>query len=120
MPPPKPPIMKIYHNPRCRKSRETLALIEAAGKPVEIIEYLKTPPTEKELKELLIQLNMPAEDLVRKGESLYKEAYKDKILTESQWIKALVSHPVLIERPIVVQGKRAVIGRPPENVKQLF
>ena len=63
---------------------------------------------------------MPAESLVRKGEDLYKDSYKGKTPTESQWIKVLANHPILIERPIVVEGKRAVIGRPPENVKQLF
>lgn len=112
--------MEILHNPRCTKSRETLALIEAAGKDVEVIEYLKHPPSEKELSEILAKLGMKAEDIVRKGEELYKEKYKGKSLTEKEWISALAKNPILIERPIVVSGKRAVLGRPPENVKSLF
>ncbi|MEM6271089.1 MAG: arsenate reductase (glutaredoxin) [Bacteroidota bacterium] len=112
--------MKIYHNPRCRKSRETLALIRAAGVEPEIIEYLKTPPNGAEIAHLLRMLGIPAEKLVRKGESIYKEQYKGKNLPEEDWIAALVAHPKLIERPVVVQGERAVIGRPPENVRRLL
>lgn len=112
--------MEIFHNPRCTKSRETLALIEGAGKSVKVIEYLKHPPSEKELAEILGKLGMKAEDLVRKGEDLYKEKFKGKTLSEKEWISVLVKNPVLIERPIVVSGKRAVLGRPPENVKSLL
>ena len=112
--------MEILHNPRCTKSRETLALIEAAGKDVKVIEYLKEPPSQKELAEILLKLGMKAEDLVRKGEILYKEKYKGKTLTEKQWIAVLADNPVLIERPIVISGKKAVLGRPPENVKKLL
>lgn len=112
--------MEILHNPRCTKSRETLALIEAAGKEVRVIEYLKEPPSQKELAEILLKLGMKAEDLVRKGEDLYKQKYKGKTLTEKQWISVLAENPVLIERPIVISGKKAVLGRPPENVKKLL
>lgn len=112
--------MKIYHNPRCRKSRETLSLIEANGIEPEIVLYLDNPPTKKELKELLSFLNMPADKLLRKGEAIYKEHFKGKDLTESQWIDAMVEYPKLIERPIVIKGKKAVLGRPPENVLELF
>jgi arsenate reductase len=112
--------MEILHNPRCTKSRETLALIQEAGKDVHVIEYLKEPPSRKELAEILLKLGMKAEDLVRKGEDLYKEKYKGKTLTEQQWIAVLAENPVLIERPIVISGKRAVLGRPPENVKKLL
>lgn len=112
--------MDIYHNPRCSKSRETLALIQNAGREVDVIEYLKDPPSEKELQTIVAKLGMKAADLVRKGEDLYKEKFKGKELTEEQWIKALVKHPVLIERPIVVSGSKAVLGRPPENVKKLL
>lgn len=112
--------MDIYHNPRCSKSRETLALIQNAGREVNVIEYLKDPPSEKELQTIVAKLGMKAADLVRKGEDLYKEKFKGKELTEEQWIKALVKHPVLIERPIVVSGSKAVLGRPPENVKKLL
>lgn len=112
--------MKIYHNPRCSKSRQTLQLIQEKNTAVEIIEYLKTPPTEKELEELLKKLNIDAEALLRKSEAVFKEKYKGKTLTNKEWIKAIVQHPTLIERPIVVKGNKAVIGRPPENVKVLL
>lgn len=112
--------MQIYHNPRCTKSRETLAILEGSGQKIEIIEYLKVPPTAKELKSILAKLGMKAEQLVRKGEDIYKEKFKGKTLSESQWIEALVKNPVLIERPIVVRGEKAVLGRPPENVKSLL
>lgn len=112
--------MKIYHNPRCRKSRETLQLIEAKGAEVEVIEYLTATPSAVELKGILGKLNMKAEDIVRKGEAIYKEQFKGKDLSEEEWIKALVENPKLIERPIVVKGDKAVIGRPPENVEELL
>jgi len=112
--------MKILHNPRCTKSRETLALIEAAGKDVKVIEYLKEPPTEGELADILAKLGMKAEDLVRKNEDLYKDKFKGKTLTEKQWISQMAANPVLIERPIVISGSKAVLGRPPENVKALL
>lgn len=112
--------MKIYHNPRCSKSRETLSLIREQGEEPEIVEYLKEEISEKELKELIAMLGIRAEELVRKTEDIYKEKYKGKKLSDAQWIKAMVAHPVLIERPIVVQGKRAVIGRPPQLVLDLI
>lgn len=112
--------MKIYHNPRCMKSRETLQIVEKKAKNLEIIEYLKTPPTEKEIETLLKKLGMKAEEIVRKKEKLFLEKYKGKKLTEKQWIKALAENPILIERPIFVNGNKAVIGRPPENVKKIL
>lgn len=112
--------MKIYHNPRCSKSRQTLSLIKDAGRDVEIIEYLNAVPTTEELKELLQKLGLKAEQIVRRGEAIYKELYKGKVMTESQWIEAMIAYPKLMERPIVVQGNKAVLGRPPENVIELF
>lgn len=112
--------MKIYHNPRCTKSRETLKIIENSGTEVEIIEYLKSIPTEKELSELILFLNIPAEKLVRRSEAIFKEKFKGKTLSEKEWIKAMIEFPKLIERPIVVKGKTAVLGRPPENVIELL
>ncbi|MBX9850491.1 MAG: arsenate reductase (glutaredoxin) [Cytophagaceae bacterium] len=109
----------IYHNPRCRKSRETLELLQHNCKEVQIIDYLKTPPSEKELKSILSKLQLSAEELVRKGEAVYKEKYLDKKMTEDQWIQAMVKNPILIERPIVLAGNKAIIGRPPENVLTL-
>ena len=112
--------MKIYHNPRCSKSRQTLALIKEAGIEPEIVEYLKDVPTAAEIKDLLMKLNLKATDILRKGEAIYKEKFKGKEFTEDEWIQIMTEYPKLIERPIVVKGNKAVLGRPPENVKQLF
>jgi len=112
--------MKIYHNPRCRKSRETLQLIESKGVKPDIIEYLNTPPSEAELKAILQKLDMNASDIIRKGEAIFKENFKGKEFTEAEWLSILVKNPKLIERPIVVKGDKAVIGRPPENVLGLL
>jgi len=112
--------MKIYHNPRCSKSRETLQLIKDAGKEVEIIEYLSKVPSEEELTSLLKKLNLTASDILRKGEAVYKENFKGKEFSNQEWIKIMTKHPKLIERPIVVSGNRAILGRPPQNVIELF
>jgi arsenate reductase len=112
--------MKIYHNPRCRKSRETLALIEESGIEPEVIRYLDTPPSVEELAELVQLLGISPKDLIRKGEAIYKEQFKGKELSDREWLEAMVKHPKLIERPIVVEGGKAVLGRPPENVKELL
>ena len=86
----------------------------------EVVEYLKTPPTQKEIIELLKMLGMKAVDLVRKKEPLFLEKYEGKKLTEAQWIKAMAQNPILIERPIIVKGKKAIIGRPPEKVLEFI
>ena len=112
--------MKIYHNPRCGKSRATLALIREKGIDPEIILYLEDTPDEKHLKRILSYLKISAEDLIRKGEAIYKSDFKGKKMTEAQWIKAMVKYPKLIERPIVVKGRKAILGRPPENVLELL
>lgn len=103
--------IRIYHNPRCGKSRTALEFLKQLGQDVEVIEYLKTPPTEMELKVLLQQMGLKAEALIRKKEALYKEKFAGKKLTEEQWIRVLVENPLLIERPIIVKDGRAVIGR---------
>lgn len=113
-------MIKIYHNVRCSKSREACSILADKGIKAEVVEYLKTPPTQKEIKELLGLLKLKAEDIVRKGEELYKTKYKGKTFTEVQWIKILAENPVLIERPIIVNGKKAVIGRPPEKVLEII
>jgi len=110
----------IYHNPKCTKSRATLALLQDSGVEPTVIEYLKTPPTAVELKAIVAKLGIKPDALVRKGEDVYKSTYAGKTLTDAQWIEAMVKHPILIERPIVVSGARAVIGRPPENVNALL
>ncbi|MES2140971.1 MAG: arsenate reductase (glutaredoxin) [Bacteroidota bacterium] len=113
-------MITIYHNTRCSKSREACSILEDKGVEFETIEYLKTPPTPKEIKGLLKMLGMKAQDIVRKGEPLYKEKFADKKLSESEWIKALAENPILIERPIIVKGNKAIIGRPPEKVLELL
>ena len=113
-------MLTIYHNPRCRKSRETLAIINDNGGNAEIVEYLKTPPSVAELSKLLQKLNMGPQDIIRKGETLYKEKYKGMNFSDEEWLTVLHENPVLIERPIVVKGNKAVIGRPPENVLELL
>ncbi len=113
-------MIKIYHNPRCRKSRETLGLIREAGHEPEIIEYLQNPPSESELKELLEGMDKKPAELIRKGEEIYKSKFKGKTFSEAEWIKIMVENPKLIERPIVVKGKEVILGRPPENVKEIL
>jgi arsenate reductase len=108
--------MKIYHNPRCSKSRQTLSLIEAKNKKVEIIEYLETPATVEEIESILEKLGIKAIDLVRKKEKIWIEDYKGRDLTDKKIIEAMVENPKIMERPIVIDGNKAIIGRPPENV----
>lgn len=113
--------VRIYHNPRCSKSRQTLALLEEHGVKPEILLYLEHPPTADALKPILKKLGMSARDLMRKGESEYRElGLDDATLSEAALIKALSEHPKLIERPIVMNGSRAVIGRPPENILSIL
>lgn len=112
--------LKILHNPRCSKSRETLGLINDSGNDVEIIEYLKNIPSAEDIKLILAKLNMSAKEIIRTTEAVYKEKYKGLNLNEEEWIDAMVENPKLIQRPIVIKGNKAVVGRPPENVKELF
>ncbi|MFD2998865.1 arsenate reductase (glutaredoxin) [Pontibacter toksunensis] len=113
-------MLKIYHNNRCSKSRQALELTRNAGKEVEVIDYLKTPPTAADLQVILRKLHMKPDQLIRKNEAIYKDRFKGKNLTDEEWIQAKVSYPVLIERPIVVKGEEAVVGRPPEKVQELL
>jgi arsenate reductase len=112
--------MKIYHNPRCSKSRQTLQLIKDAGVDVEIVEYLKAIPNKEELEMILMKLNLKPTDIIRKGEAIYKEKFKNSEFNDDEWIKVMIEYPKLIERPIVVKGNKAVLGRPPENVLDLI
>ncbi|MDH3243259.1 MAG: arsenate reductase (glutaredoxin) [Saprospiraceae bacterium] len=109
--------MKIYHNPRCRKSRETLNIIQNHGLDPEIVLYLETPPSRQEIKDVLKKLGISASELVRKEEKLFKETYRNKEVTEEEWIRILADNPKLIQRPIVIKGSKAIIGRPPERVE---
>jgi len=110
----------LYYNPRCSKCREALCVLEEKGIEPEIIEYLKTPPTEKQLNDILKKLGLKAEELLRKKEPLFIEKYKNKKLSNAEWIKVMCKNPVLIERPIAIEGNKAVIGRPAERIIEIL
>lgn len=111
----------IYHNPRCSKSRQTLQLLSDRGIEPEVVEYLKTPPSAGELDAILTKLGLEPRAVMRTKEAAYKEAgLADETLTRRQLIDLMVANPIVIERPIVVSGNRAALGRPPENVLSLL
>lgn len=111
----------LYHNPRCSKSREALTQLQANGCQPDILLYIDTPPTAKQLKELLATLGISARKLIRTGEEAYKELnLANEKLSDAALIKAMVANPKLIERPIFINGDKAVIGRPPENVLDIL
>lgn len=112
--------MKIYHNNRCRKSREGLSILEESNQDFEIVNYLENPPSKEELQDILSKLGLAPLQLVRKGEKIWKEEYKGKDLSDDEIIAAMLENPKLIERPIVIKGEKAVLGRPPENIKTLL
>lgn len=113
-------MIKIYHNPRCQKSRQGLQIIEKSGKEFKIIKYLEENPSESELKEILKLLNIKPEELIRKNESTWKENFKGKELTDDEIVQAMVKHPNLIERPIVINDDKAVIGRPSQLINSIL
>ena len=113
-------MIKIYHNPRCRKSREGLAILAESKKEFAIIKYLDTIPSEKELSDILDLLGISPIQLVRKSEKIWKDNYKVKDLLDSEIIKAMIENPKLIERPIIVNGNKAVIGRPPSIILEIL
>jgi len=110
----------IYHNPRCRKSREALQLIESKGAHLKVVKYLETTLSRNDLKMLLAKLNLKVQDIIRKEENLFKEKYKAMNFTDEEWLIVLEENPKLIQRPIVVKGNKAVIGRPIKNVENLL
>jgi arsenate reductase len=111
----------IFHNPRCSKSRETLKLLEARGLQPRIIEYLRRPPTADELREILQRLGIGARELMRRKEAQYKEAGLDNPeLSEEALIEAIAAHPQIMERPVVIAGNKAALGRPPEKVLEIL
>tara|TARA_R110000823_G_scaffold210224_3_gene340427 strand:+ start:33313 stop:33663 length:351 start_codon:yes stop_codon:yes gene_type:complete len=112
--------LTIYHNPRCSKSRDALALLEENGVSPEVVLYLETPPDAARLRSLLTRLGGSAADLVRRNEQEYLSAGLGDESSDAEIIAAIVKHPRLLQRPIVVRGDRAVIGRPPENVLDLL
>lgn len=109
----------VYHNNRCSKSRCAIAYLDEKSVEYDVVEYLKNPLTADELKEVLNQLGIPAIELIRKGEKDFKENFKGKDLSESEWIDAMVKYPKLIERPIIVKNGKAVVGRPVERIEEL-
>ena len=113
-------MIKIYHNPRCRKSREGLQLLKESKQEFKIIEYLKEAPSFDELKSIIHLLGITPLELIRKNESIWKKNYKGKELTNDEVIRAMTEHPKLIERPIVINKEKAIIGRPPENIKYIL
>lgn len=106
--------VRIYHNARCSKSRSACSLLEGMGVKAEVVEYLKTPPTREEIVALLAKLGKRPLEVIRKGEDVFKEHYAGRNLDDDAWVDALVAHPILLERPIVVAGDRAIVARPPE------
>jgi arsenate reductase len=113
-------MIEIYHNPRCRKSREGLAILENSGKEFKIVKYLDNVPSAEELTEIIHLLGIFPIQLVRKTEKIWKENYKGIEMSDADIIKAMTKNPKLIERPIVINKKKAVIGRPPENIDSII
>lgn len=113
-------MITIYHNARCKKSREGLELLNDSGEDFEVREYLKEPVSEEELKEILEKLGMAPIELVRTDEKIWKEHYKGKDLSDDELVRVMVENPKLIQRPIVVKGNSAVVGRPAEKIKDLL
>jgi len=113
-------MIKIYHNPRCSKSRQGVQVLENSGKEFQIIKYLEDVPSEKELTEIINLLGITPIQLIRKTEKIWKEEFKGKELSDTQIIKAMIENPKLIERPIVINNNKAVIGRPPEDILSII
>lgn len=112
--------MEFYHNPRCSKSRQALEMLAEKGIEPSIVKYLDDVPTEAEFKKVLAKLNLKPTDILRKGEKYFKENLKGLDMTDEEWIKIMLENPKLIERPIFVNGNKAVVGRPPENVLDIL
>ena len=113
-------MIQIYHNPRCGKSRECLTYLEQSGKEFQVIKYLETVPTIEELKVIIEKLNIKPLELVRKKEKVWIENFKNSTMTDEEIILAMVANPILIERPIVIDGKKAVIARPLEKMNTIL
>ncbi|WP_190808555.1 arsenate reductase (glutaredoxin) [Flagellimonas sp. S3867] len=113
-------MIKIYHNPRCSKSRQGLEYLEKTGENFEVVRYLENVPTKEELEDIISYLGIAPEELIRKNEAVWKEKYKGKTLSHEDIVNAMIENPKLIERPIIIKGKKAVIGRPAENIDALL
>jgi arsenate reductase len=112
--------MKMLHHPYCTKSCAALEFLKSSGLNAEVMDLTKNKPTKEFLSDLLKKLGIPAFELVRTSESVYQKKFEGKILSESEWIDAIVAHPILLQRPIFIEGDRAVIGRPVERVYDLM
>lgn len=113
-------MIKIYHNPRCGKSREGLNIVENSGQEFEIVRYLENVPSKEELKSILKILDIKPIDLVRQKEKIWIENFKNKNLSDEAIIDAMIENPILIERPIVINGNKAAVGRPPQNIEKIL
>ena len=113
-------MIKFYHNSRCNKSREGLGILEKSGKDFEVVKYLENIPSKEELRNLLNCLGISAENLVRKNEVIWKQNYRGRMLSDEEILDAMIAYPKLIERPIVVNGNKAIIGRPPESITSIL
>ena len=113
-------MIKIYHNNRCSKSRCGLQILEESGKEFEVVKYLEDIPSINELKDIISLLGISPIELVRKNETIWKEKYKSKKLSDDAIIEAMMKNPKLIERPIIINGNKAVIGRPPEKIMSII
>ena len=113
-------MIKIYHNPRCTKSRQALQLLEEKGVAHQVVKYMDEPLTPNEMKNVLRHLDMPAADLIRRNEQIWKDEFRDKEMEEEELILAMIEYPKLMERPIVDNGDRAVVGRPTEKVLEVL
>lgn len=112
--------IEIYHNNRCGKSRCALELLQKSGNEIVVVDYLKNPPTPKELKVVLSKLDVNVKSIIREKEKVFTENFKNKKFTDDEWVQILCEHPILIERPIVIDGFKAVVARPPELVEELI
>lgn len=113
-------MITIYHNNRCGKSRNALCILEESGKQFKTVEYLKDIPSVEELTAIIKKLKIKPHDLIRTKEAIYLDQFKGKTLSDEQWIEAMYLHPILIERPIIINGNKAVIARPPEKVNEIL
>jgi len=113
-------MIKILHNPRCRKSRASLQYLESRTKEFEVIEYLKNPLTEDELKDILMKMNVRPAEIVRTQEDIYRKQFKGKEFTDDEWVKILIENPKLIKRPIIIKEYKAIWADPPEKMDDLF
>ncbi len=113
-------MITIYHNPRCKKSRAGMQFLQSKTDDFKVVEYLKNPLTEVELKDILMRLNKKPQEMIRTQEAAYKQNFKGKNFTDDEWVKIMIENPKLIKRPIVVRGSKAVWGDPAEEIEVLF